>query len=224
MSCHASANLPLAIPNWVEPVEDRTADNAANRGTAKHALLEPIMELSPRDIDGFAKILRYVADLRATRRFKVLVEEGVEAAWLTTKPKTTADLVLFTQDELHVLDSKWGKIPVEVVDNKQLLFYAACYAPLAPKAKGVTVHIMQPYADNFEPWFVDTYTLAAFMAEAQWAEAQIQVGDTTFAPGHHCQFCPANPHSRGLKGKPLCPVMMKLLYPGVVDEDAVLSL
>ena len=223
MACHASAQLDLAIPNWVPPVVDDMA-GAKGEGTRKHEMLEPIVALSPKDVDGFARILRYVADLRATRRFKVLVEQSFTATWLTTEPKTKPDLVLYTQDEIHVLDYKWGKIPVEVVGNEQALFYGVCSAPLAPKAKGVTLHILQPYADNFESWFADTNVLAKFMADAQAAEAAIQRGDVTFGPSDHCKFCPANPHGRGDKGRPLCPEMMRMLYPGHLDEDAILAL
>ena len=49
-------------------------------------------------------------------------------------------------------------------------------------------------------------------------------GDTTLVPNDHCTFCPANPHSRGDKGSPLCPPMMQKLYPFDVDEDAILAL
>lgn len=224
MACHASANLDLAIVGWQEPVEDRAADNAANRGTAKHAMLEPILELSAKDIGYMARVLQYVADLRSTRRFKVLVEQEVKAEWLTTSPTTKADLVLYTQDEIHVLDQKWGKIPVDVYENVQLLFYAACYAELAPKAKGVTVHIMQPYCDTFESWFVSTTRLGQFMDEARKTEAAIQAGSVKFGPSDECKFCPANPHSRTQKGSPLCPAMMQLLYPPILHEDEILGL
>lgn len=222
MSCHGSANLEVAIPGYVHPVEDRTADNAANRGTAKHEMLEPIMKLSPKDVLMMAKVLQYVADLRAKRRFNVLVEQGVKATWLQTQPGTTADLVLYTQDEIHVVDFKWGKIPVEVIGNPQLLYYGVCFAELAPKAKGVHLHIVQPYADVFESWFADTNELARFMSEAQAAEAAIQQGDLSFGPSDHCKFCPANPHSRGAKGSAFCPAMLQILYPQHVDEDEIL--
>lgn len=224
MACPASANLELAIPNWVAPVEDPTADNAANRGTQIHELLEQIMAMGLTDIEGLARVLTYVAELRRTRRFKVLVEQSIEATWLATQPKTTVDLVLYVQDEIHVIDYKWGKIPVEVVGNEQLLYYAVCFAPLAPLAKGVHLHILQPNADNLESWFADTNVLSKFMADAQAAEARIQRGDVTFGPSDHCKFCPANPHSRGLKGHPLCPAQMQMLYPGHMDEDEILAL
>jgi Protein of unknown function (DUF2800) len=222
MACPASANLPLAIPNWTPPVVDRSP--AASAGTLKHEMLEPIMKLTQAEIQQFAVLLTYVSELRATRKFKVLVEEEVQAAWLNANSNTTADLVLFTADEIHILDWKWGRIPVEVVNNKQLLFYAACYAALSPRAKGVMLHIVQPPLGVAESWFASTTVIGDFMADAIKAERAIAGGDVTFGPSDNCTFCPANPHSRGVKGKPLCPAMMKLLYPDHTDEDAILAL
>jgi hypothetical protein len=224
MACHASANLELAIPNWTPPVEDRTKDNASNRGTSMHEMFAKIMELPARDHRLMTEALSYVSILRSQRRFKVLVEQSVKATWLTSAPDTTVDLVLYTQDEIHVLDLKTGRIPVDVVGNEQLLYYAICFAPLAPKAKGVRLHIVQPWADNCESWFADTNVLAQYMRDAQAAEAAIAAGSVTFGPSDHCKFCPANPHSRGDKGKPLCPAMLQLLYPDKTDEDAILAL
>ena len=224
MSCHASANLDLAIPNWTPPVEDRLADNAANRGTAVHELLAKVAEMPAKDIACFGRAVDYLANLRSQRRFKVLIETEVTATWLASEPTSTADLVLHTQDELHVIDWKWGTIPVEVVENEQLMFYAVSYAPLAPKAKGVTTHIVQPRADNIESWFISADRLAQFMEDAQKAEAAILGGSTTFGPSDHCTFCPANPHSRTAKGGPLCPEMMQLLYPQPFDEDEILGI
>jgi hypothetical protein len=224
MACPASANLDLAIPGWEAPVEDRTKDNAANRGTNMHLFFANIVELPAKDIAAMASALQYVAELRSTRRFKVLVEQQITAEWLSTKPTTTADLVLYTQDELHILDLKTGKIPVEVVDNEQLMYGAVTYAPLAPKAKGATLHILQPWAGGNHSWYADAATLASFMDEAVLTEKKLIAGDTTFGPSDHCKFCPAYPHSRGQKGRPMCPATMQMLYPTFIDEDEILSL
>jgi hypothetical protein len=222
MACHASAHLELAIPNWSPPVVDHTA-GAKGKGTMMHEMLEPIWELSAADMVHVIHVINYVANLRMKRRFKVLVEPQIVADWLPSKPGTTADLVLYTQDELHVIDFKWGKIPVEVVDNKQVLYYARSFAHLAPKAKGVTGHIVQPYADNFESWFMDTAELARFEAAAVATDKAITAGSVTFGPSDSCTFCPAYPHSRSDKGKPLCPATMQLLYPPFIDEDEILN-
>lgn len=233
MSCHASANLDLAIPGWTPPAPQ--PKSAATTGTDVHNIIEQVLRMQyitpsrttnfgPKDVLGVAAILQYVGELMQTRRFTRLMEEKVQATWLTTKPTTQADLVLYTKDEIHVLDYKWGTVPVEVTENEQAMFYGLAYAPLAPKAKGVTLHILQPRANIMDSWFASTIRLHQFMQETIAAEVAITAGDTTFGPSHHCTFCPANPHSRGVKGTPLCPAMMDLLYPKLIDEDEVLNL
>lgn len=224
MSCHASANLDIAIPNWTPPVEDRAADNAANRGTAKHEIVAPIMSMSATEIEQFAKLLSYVAEVRRRRIFKTIVEQRTIVNWLDSKPPTTVDLVLYVQDELHILDSKWGKIPVSAHNNAQLLYYAVTWAHLAPKAKEVHLHIMQPAIDNFEEVVVSSSELHKFMLDAQATDRAITAGSVNFGPSDECKFCPANPHGRGQKGSPLCPTMMNMLYPPVVHEDDILGL
>jgi hypothetical protein len=224
IACHASANLELAITGYTKPVEDRTASNAANQGTDVHEIFEKVWELSASDMRHFIKAVDYVQQLASRRRFKRYIEKTVKATWLVQEPETKADLVLATLDEIHVVDTKWGKIFVDVVDNEQLLFYAACYAKLAPKAKGVTLHVVQPRIDNIEAVFVSADEIKKFMDEAIAAEAAIMAGDLTFGPSDHCTFCPANPHGRGRKAEVFCPPMLNLLYPKTVNEDEILSL
>lgn len=193
-------------------------------GTTLHRLLEPIVGLPNSQMQMAVKALAYIAEVRSRRRFNVLVEESMVADWLPSKPKTTADIVLYLADELHILDTKFGKIPVEVIDNEQLMHYAMTYAHLAPKAREVHLHIIQPAIDNMEEWVVDSKTLARFAADCVAADQRIQAGDITFGPSDNCTFCPAYPHSRSDKGKPLCPATMAMLYPPVVHEDEILGL
>jgi hypothetical protein len=225
MSCHASANLELAIPNWVPAPVDDAADNAANRGTQMHEQFAGLAALSAKDMWNMAKAAEYVAMVRSRRRFKTMIEQVVSAEWLDSKPGTCADLVLYTQDELHIIDLKTGKIPVSAVENYQLMYYAVTYGPLAPKAKGAYLHIVQPWAGVMEEWYADAARLKTFMMDAMVAEKQILKGSTVFSPGDHCMFCEANPHGRGARGKPNCPAMMSLLYPQpAVDYEAMLDM
>lgn len=224
MACHASANLPAAIPGWAPPEEDDSLDNAANRGTMLHTLFASVMDLTVKEGKNFADAVQYVMDIRSKRRFKKLVEHPVHAEWLSTKPGTTADLVLYTKDELHIFDFKTGRIPVDVVGNTQLLFYALCYANLSPHAEGATLHIVQPSADNMVSWFADTAALQTFMQEARAEHDAIQQGDVSFGPGDHCMFCPANPRGRGAKAAPYCPELMQMYYPEPpLEEDKFLE-
>lgn len=249
MSCSASANLELAIPNWQPPVRDDNV-GAKAKGAKIHSLVHELLSIqtvtaksvkkfNAKDMANTAAMLQYVADLMSTRRFNILSEHEEVTDWLANPGKTTADLVLYTQDELHIIDFKVGAVPVDVFENHQLMFYAVTYAKYAPKAKGVTVHIVQPWAKDWVPakpgwypntpttssWYVDTVRLKQFMADALDAEQKIIAQDTTFGPSDSCLFCPAYPHSRGDKGAPLCPATLQLLYPRPeADEDAMLNL
>ena len=224
MQCHASSHLEQAIPGYVAPVRD-PMKGAKGRGTSMHAVLESVTnDFNASEMLAIADALAYVARLRQKRRFQVWTEESAVAEWLPSKPSTTVDLALSVADELHIVDYKMGRIPVDVHDNKQLLFYAATFAFLAPKAEGVTVHIVQPLIGEMSEVWVSATELAAFMADAIKHDQAILDGDLTFGPSDHCTFCPANPHSRGEKGKPMCPAMMQILYPQRYDEDAILDL
>ena len=226
MACPGSADLEKSIPGWVAPEVDETK-GAKGQGTRMHEYFELAGQLPPSQLRKVAEVLNYMADLRSTRRFQMLTEHTFEAGWLVSKPKTTVDVVLHVSDELHIVDYKWGKIPVDPEWNEQLLYYAVCavFDGLAPKAKGVWLHILQPNAVNgLRKWYVTATELNQFKLNAQAAEAKVLAGDTTLVPNDHCTFCPANPHSRGDKGSPLCPPMMQKLYPFDVDEDAILAL
>ena len=224
MGCAGSANLELAIPNWTPPEIDPNADNAANRGTIMHALFAGVMDLPVKEQVYMAEAISYVAAIRQTRRFKALIETPMKAMWLKSTPTTTADLVLYVADELHVFDFKTGKIPVDPWENEQLMYYATTYAPLAMKAKGAHLHIVQPSAGVTTGWFASAQRLQQFAQDALDTEARILAGDTTLAPGDHCMFCAANPHGRGAKGRPYCPSMMSVLYPGVgINEKEMLG-
>ena len=224
MACPGSANLDVAIPGFVEPVRDEEK-GAKAKGRNLHYYLEQTSNLPAKDLEALAVAMQYMADLRRRRRFKVLTEHEATADWLVSKPTTTPDVVLYTTDELHIVDYKSGAIPVTPIENEQLMFLAVTFAHLAPKAKSAHLHIIQPWAPSgCQEWEISTNDLADFMLRAQDAERKILAKSTQLNPSDHCTFCPANPHSRGDKGNKFCPPMLQLLYPSNVDEAAILAL
>jgi hypothetical protein len=224
MACHASADLESAIPGYQKPAQPAGA--AAQQGIDVHEIYEDIWSLELAQIRGIAATVQYVADLMKGRRFNRLIEHEFKAGWISGSPPSKPDLILYTQTELHIIDTKNGKHPVEVAGNSQLMYYAVCAAEagIAPKAKGAHLHILQPHANNMSTWFASSNAIGKFMADAQAADEAISKGSRTFGPSDYCVFCDANPHKRGgQKGKPCCPVMLDLLYPNRVDEDAILN-
>lgn len=226
LSCHASANLPLAIPGWQDPPNDGDT-KASILGTNMHEILERAGEFTPKQMLWMSQAMQYVAELRTRRRFTMEREVSGEGWWFTQdpKPQTMADVLLYTRDELHVVDYKFGGIFVDANNNTQGKYYALAFAPRAPKATEVHFHLVQPPADNFTEVVFSMAELEQFMQDTLDAEAAILAGSTKFGPSDNgCKFCPANPHSRGAKGHPFCPAMMDLLYPRpIIDEDAFLD-
>ena len=227
MTCPGSANLELAIPGYVEP--ERNETGRKGQGKIIHDLMARMAALPVRDLEKMQEALAFLADLRRKRRFKLDIEEKVVADWLPSKPHTTPDLVAYLQDEIHIVDWKTGAIEVEAFENQQMMFYARTVCHLAPRAKGVWLHIVQPWAPSgVSSWFCDTNRLAQFTADAIAADQKITAKDLTLVPSDACTFCPANPHSRGDKGTKMCPKMMQILYPVDSnlnsDEDEILSL
>lgn len=221
MACHASADLPAAIPNFQYPEVDETK-GMKGEGSRMHELYEQLVLMKVADRRKFIATLDQIQALTETRRFKVLTEQSTVADWLPSKPRTTVDHVLYTKDELHIIDFKWGAIEVDPFENEQLLFYGASFLHLAPRAKFLTLHIAQPKAGGLVSWECSATRMKQFMDDAIAADTAIRAGSVSFGPSDHCTFCPANPHSRGDKGKPLCPAMMQLLYPSKLDEQEIL--
>lgn len=223
MACPGSADLEAAIPGFEPP--EKNENGRKGEGHRIHDLLANIITMPLRDVEKMIAALDFVAKLRRARRFKVLAEEPAVAEWLVSKPTTTVDLVLYVQDEIHVIDWKTGAIQVDAYENEQMMYYARTHVHLAPKAKGVWLHIVQPWAKGGNSsWFCDANRLAKFTVDALAAEQKIANGDLSLHPSDSCTFCPANPHSRGDKGTRMCPSMMQMLYPMTVDEDAILNL
>ena len=231
IGCHASADLEAAIPGFLYPAKDPNREpilpdnleyivgmiekvstdtgssKAANRGTLLHACVATL--LAEFKTQGqFAKLMELFTALNVVmqdRRFKVLIEETVMLDWLQNPAPTTADLVFYTQDEIHVWDWKFGTMPVDI-NALQLKIYGYAFMPLAPKAPGVFVHVLQP--GNYASLFFSRKQLEDARDLVIHHEALVLAGDRTFATGKQCEFCPASPFTRGAKGNLSCPTFV----------------
>lgn len=228
IGCHASADLEKAIPGFVQPEDDKTREpvlpenlgfivemiekistdtgssKAANRGTMLHACVATLLA-EFKTAGQFQKLLALFIELNAvmqTRRFKMLIEVEAELSWLQRPVTTTADLVLYVAEEIHVWDWKFGSMPVDP-SALQLKMYGLAFQHLAPKAPGVWVHVGQP--GNYASLFFSNEQLQAAKDLVVQHEAEVIAGDLTFNTGKQCDFCPASPWTRGAKGNISCP-------------------
>lgn len=178
----------------------------------------PIMvqsNIPPRRIVFVAEALRKVqeiVDRLDPDTLEILVEVKVEAEWLTTRPKTTVDLIIRDHEESYVIDLKMGDIAVSPINNEQLMYYTQTHRRGNEK---VTLVILQ--RNNIKEWELPMAVLDAWVEGVQQSERDILAGDLTLTAGTHCTFCPANPVGRGDKGNVFCPVMLQLTF-GKRDE------
>lgn len=179
--------------------------------------IETFNSVPPRRMVFLAEALRYTFDIiDGMEGAVILTEKKVTAEWLTTRPKTTADVVIYDSKSLHVLDLKMGDIEVSPMGNEQLMYYAVTYMKdLKLDPEDINVHIVQ--RNNMDYYPLTKAGLDKWIVSMQESEAAILDGDLTLSPGNHCTFCPANPHGRGDRGTKSCPAMLQILYG---DRDA----
>jgi hypothetical protein len=116
----------------------------------------------------------------------------------------TADILGRTQKKLVVGDWKFGDgIRVDVEDNEQMLFYAACALEtpavhdLTAGIEEVDLLIIQPMRDSGEVWDVHTVALSdvhAFAARMREAVLEADKPEPKMALGDHCRWCKVKMH------------------------------
>ena len=195
---------PVLYDNLVQYVNVKDTDgNDTDTLVAK--------SVPPRRILFLAEALEYVHDLMQSMDEDTLelVSEATRTVdWLTTRPRTTVDLIVKDKERIHVIDLKMGDIEVSPINNEQLMYYAVTFGAL--DYDRVFLHIIQ--RNHTDWWEPPKKVLQTWMKTVQESEAAILAQDLTLSPGEHCKFCPANPHGRGDYGNKSCPAMLSLLY------------
>jgi hypothetical protein len=147
--------------------------------------------------------LRHHLDLRTEVRFSL--------AHIDPEAFGTCDAVIVApMNRIVIIDYKHGQgHPVEVENNKQLLYYAlGAYYDL-PESQRLDIGfietvIVQPRARHLDgPVRKHVYRLdelRAFERDLRDAVGRIRSGEDGLAAGSHCKFCPA---------KPICPAIRR---------------
>lgn len=107
----------------------------------------------------------------------------------------TADCIIIYNNELRVMDLKYGKgVPVSAEHNPQLMLYAlGAYAAfkLLCRIEKVTLTIVQPRLDGVSEWSLGIDELLAFGERVKPLAELADKGEGDFHPGEHCRFCRA---------------------------------
>ena len=234
MSTHAllspsSASRWMACPGSValsEGLPDKSSE-FADEGTAAHELaawclstgsdasarLEYVITVGERafvvDLDMATNVqlyVQYVRDVVASTGGELLVEQRLPISHLTGEPDAhgTSDAVVLADDELIVIDLKYGRgVVVDAEHNEQLQIYALAaleqFGPLADFQR-VRVAIHQPRLGPPSEWAQPVADLLAFGERVRAAAEQTRQANAALVAGEsQCRFC---------KAKATCPALV----------------
>lgn len=181
--------LRCALSVKLEAMFIQPPSTAAQEGTKAHEevarhLLEGTMPENP-------DLVLYVKTVRSYRG-ALLVEQAVDIVpehdvW------GTVDAAVFGVDNA-VVDFKFGKAPVQVAGNPQLMLYALGLESTYKTRRPWELCVVQPRASSGIPvkrWTVDPKTLRDFRDKVLRAIDRANKPTPLAMPGDHCYYCTA---------------------------------
>ena len=155
----------------------------------------------------------YVTDLVASTGGQLLVEQRLPIDHLTGEAEAhgTSDIVILADDELIVVDLKYGRgVVVEADENPQLQIYAlAALREFGAMGdfKTVRMVIHQPRLNAVSEWVQPVNDLLGFGISVSVAAEAIRVGTTTLVAGDkQCKFC---------RAKATCPALATVVQEAI---------
>lgn len=147
----------------------------------------------------------FVRNLSEQTHGTLLVEQKLPISQLTGEDGATgtADTVILTDDEIIIVDLKYGQgVTVNAEDNEQLHMYALGAFEeyqLLGNFKRVRLIIHQPRKNNISESVVELEQLTAFAARVKVQAQKINSGQTYFQPSNTaCKFCKAKGDCKAL--------------------------
>lgn len=117
----------------------------------------------------------------------LLLEEKIQHEFLQGEHGGTIDVVLVKDETLHVIDFKFGQVPVPVEGNAQIKCYLNLARQLFTRCEKFKGSILQPYVSDK----LQTVEFSEEELEAhEVATIEASISDELKA-GDHCKWCPA---------------------------------
>lgn len=207
LSCTPSAVLETEFEN--------KSSNAAEEGTAFHALCEhklkkALRRRSKRPVSTFntdemeehsdAYVEFVMEQLERAKQTcsdpLVLIEQKVDLSEYVPGSYGTADCLIVSEDNLHIIDAKYGLgVLVEVAENPQLMCYGIAALGVYESLydiRDVSLSVFQPRRENVQTWTVSVEDLKVWAENELKPKAQMAAkGEGEYCAGEWCQFCRA---------------------------------
>lgn len=154
------------------------------------------------------------------------VEQKVDLSFHVQDCFGTADMVILTDDKVHIIDLKLGQgVVVEAEKNNQLMIYGLGMLDIAEMLydiKTVELTIVQPRVNHFSTWETSTEELH------QWAEQEFEpkaklalAGEGEFKCGNWCRFCKARFQCRTRAEEYLKLAQMEFAAPALLTDEEI---
>lgn len=182
---HRISELKLSADIWIDNKEEL-------KDCKNDPLYDPIMEKYSDEYVEFIENKDY--DIK-------LVEEIVDLNFIYPDFFGTADCILMSENGLEVIDLKYGRYKVPVINNTQLMIYALgavrLYQNKFPDKRDedfpITLSIYQPRINNIDSWEIKWKDLSRWSSEVLIpAICKIKYEVVEENGGDYCRFCPAN--------------------------------
>ena len=220
---------------------------AAEEGTAAHAFCEhklkkalhrrsrrPVSEYDTDEMQEHTDAyIQYVMEqVEAAKQTcadpLVLVERQVDFSEYVPEGYGTADCIIAADENLHVIDFKYGQgVLVNVEHNSQLMCYGIGALNLFDgiyDIKTVTLHIFQPRRENVQSWTITVDELK------DWAENELKPkalmamnGEGEYNPGPWCKFCNSKIRCRARAEENMRLAQMEFRKPPLLDDDEIVE-
>lgn len=154
------------------------------------------------------------------------VEQRVDASNYVADCFGTADMVVMTDQVIHVIDLKLGKgVPVYAEENPQLMIYGLGLLEIAemlydPKIVRLTIY--QPRLNNSSTWDIDPTALKAWGEDVLRPRgAMALMGSGDFKAGSWCRFCKARNQCRARADEFLKLAQMEFRPPALLSDAEI---
>lgn len=238
MHCTPSAQLTAGM-------EDETTTFAAE-GTAAHALCEwkvrkalkmragrrPISDYWTDEMEEFTDDYRdFIMDLVGQARLHckdpvTLIEQHLDFSCYVPDGFGTGDFLLVADQELNVVDFKYGRgVAVYADHNPQMMLYALGALNLFDclyDIEQVTMTIFQPRLSSISTWTITAAELYQWAEEVLKPKAELAAkGEGEFISGSWCRFCKARNSCRARAESFLELAKMEFQPPALLSDEEI---
>lgn len=187
---HAIAELKLRR-YAVEPMSSSTFTRRHNKLKKDESYQAEMEGYTDEYVDRIKDIM-----LQYKTKPYVAIEKQVDFSQFVPEGFGTADCLIMTKEDLHVVDFKYGKgVPVDAVDNPQMKLYALGALQAYSLLYGFThiyLHIIQPRIGNYSDDLLKSADLLSWGRDVVKPKAEEAFGEHgTFKAGLWCKFCRA---------------------------------